>query len=217
MRRDRLKDVPLYLIAGAEQAVVPVEAFLDRVIGAGVRMVQLRERSLGDRDLLAVARRFADVCRRRGALFIVNDRTDIALLAGADGVHVGQDDLKPAEVRAVAGDDFIVGLSTHSPAQIDDANGRDADYIGVGPVFATPTKPSAKAVGLELVRYAAAHARAPFFAIGGIDSRTASVVCAAGARAVSVLRAVTGSEMPEDAVKAILGAMAPAARPPGAR
>src|ERR1700687_3271071 len=131
-------------------------------------MVQLREKNLTDRELVAAARLFAGVCRENGALFIVNDRIDVALLSGADGVHVGQDDAHPDDVRRVAGKDFIIGLSTHTQAQIDAANATDVDYVGVGPVHETPTKPGRPSVGVELVRYAAANSRKTFFPIGGI-------------------------------------------------
>jgi thiamine-phosphate pyrophosphorylase len=129
-----------------------------------------------------------------GALFVVNDRPDVALLAGADGVHVGQDDLPPRAVRELVGDGLLIGLSTHAPAEIDAAEG--VDYIGVGPVHATPTKPGRPAVGLDLVRYAAAHARVPWFAIGGLDGATAPAVVEAGATRLAVVRAVCGAADP---------------------
>ena len=141
MRRDLLGDVQLYLVTDASVRSGPIEDFLARVIDAGVGMVQLRDKDLSDRELIATARIFAEACRDNGALFIVNDRVDVALLAGADGVHVGQDDAHPDDVRRVAGKDFIIGLSTHSPDQIQTANDTAADYIGAGPIFETPTKP----------------------------------------------------------------------------
>jgi thiamine-phosphate pyrophosphorylase len=173
-------------------------------------MVQLRERRLPDRQLVETAALFADVCRASGALFIVNDRVDVALAAGADGVHLGQDDMPPADVRRVAGDDFIIGLSTHSAAQIDAARDSGADYIGVGPIYATPTKPGRPPVGLDLVRYAAQHARQPFFAIGGIDDGTIAAVRDAGARSVSVLRYVSSAENPAAAARTLLDVLAAA-------
>ncbi len=204
MRRELVGDVRLYLVTDAAPRGASLAAFLADVIEAGVGMVQLRDRSLSDRELAATARLCADVCRENGALFILNDRLDVALLAGADGVHVGQDDLPPDEVRRIAGDDFIIGVSTHSPDQIDAANETSADYIGVGPIHETPTKPGRPAVGLDLVRYAARNARAPFFPIGGIDVQTAPRVIEAGARSLSVLRSVANAPDPPRAVRELL-------------
>jgi thiamine-phosphate pyrophosphorylase len=203
MRRELVQDVQLYLVTDASVRSGRVEDFLARVIDAGVGMVQLRDKTLTDRELVQRARLFADVCRENGALFIVNDRVDVALLAGADGVHVGQDDAHPDEIRRVAGDDFIIGLSTHSPEQVDAAHATTADYIGVGPIYETPTKPGRPAVGIELVRYATRSTK-PFFAIGGIDHTNAEHVVAAGARSLSVMRSVAQADDPVSAVQALL-------------
>ncbi|MGB3952163.1 MAG: thiamine phosphate synthase, partial [Solirubrobacterales bacterium] len=149
----------------------------DDVEGAlrnGVDVVQLRDRGLGDRALLAYARRMVAIAHSAGALMVVNDRPDIALLSGADGVHVGQDDITPAEIRELAGDRLLIGQSTHSEAQIAAAMHAGVDYIGVGPVHATPTKPGRTATGLELVAAARRLARVPWFAIGGIDAANAA-------------------------------------------
>ena len=133
------------------------------------------------------------VTERLGVPLVVNDRPDLAALVDADYVHVGQDDL-PVEVARRCG--VAVGLSTHAPEQIDHA---DADYIGVGPVYATPTKEGRPPVGLELVRYAAEHARQPWFAIGGIDESNASDVVAAGAERIAVVRAIADADDPRAA------------------
>lgn len=203
MRRELVQDVQLYLVTEASVLWGPVEDFLARVIDAGVGMVQLRDRTLTDRELVRHAHLFAEVCRENGALFIVNDRVDVALLSGADGVHVGQDDAHPDQIRHVAGDDFIIGLSTHSPEQVDAARATTADYIGIGPIYETPTKPGRPAVGLDLVRYAT-RAGKPFFAIGGIDPTNAEPVVAAGARSLSVMRSVAQADDPVSAVQALL-------------
>ena len=208
MRRELVEDVRLYLVTKATARAGPIEDFLARVIDAGVGMVQLRDRSLTDRELLAAARVFARTCRDNGALFIVNDRPDIALLAGADGVHVGQDDAHPDDIRRLAGQDFIVGISTHSPEQVDAASISSVDYIGVGPIHETPTKPGRPAVGLALVEYAARNTRKPFFPIGGIDPSNARSVVDAGAQSLSVLRFVADADDPVAAVGALLGAVA---------
>jgi len=193
-----------------------LETFLPAVITAGIAMVQLRERRLNDGDLVAVARRCAGLCKAGGVPFIINDRPDIALLCDADGVHVGQDDLSVGDVRSLVGSGRIVGLSTHSPDQVEAARASGADYIGVGPVHATPTKKGRPAVGLDLVRYAAAHAAQPFFAIGGIDPSNIRSVSAAGASSVSVLRWVTRAVDPPSAVTQLLAAMDAARRRPAA-
>src|SRR5215469_6736842 len=121
MRRDLVGDVRLYLVTDASDPTRDYAAFLADVIEAGVGMVQLRDKALTDKQLIAAARIFARVCRENGALFIVNDRVDIALLSGADGVHLGQDDADPDDVRKIAGGDLIIGLSTHTPEQVDAA------------------------------------------------------------------------------------------------
>ncbi|MFI5389116.1 MAG: thiamine phosphate synthase [Candidatus Eremiobacterales bacterium] len=207
MRRDLVADVRLYLVTGASDTTRDYAAFLAAVIEAGVGMVQLREKGLTDKKLIAVARVFAEACRDNGALFIVNDRIDVALLSGADGAHLGQDDAQPDAVRRIVGSDFIIGLSTHTPEQVDAANKTSADYIGVGPIHETPTKPGRLAVGLDLVRYAARAAQKPFFAIGGIDRSNAASVIDAGAQSISVLRAISGAADPAAATRELLAAM----------
>lgn len=189
-RRARLRAARLYLVCPA--------AFGPRLEGAlrgGVDVMQLRDKDLADDELLAVAASFGAACRAHGALFIVNDRPDLARAAGADGVHVGQEDVPVAQAREVAGEESLVGLSTHTPDQVDAAGG--ADYIGVGPVHATPTKPGRPAVGLELVAHATAHAPVPYFAIGGITRANLAAVTGAGATRVAVVRAITEAEDPE--------------------
>lgn len=174
---------------------------LRAALRGGVDIVQLRCKGAGDAEVLAAAERFRAVCDERGVPLVVNDRPDLAVEAGADGVHLGQEDMSVTEARAIVGPDRIVGLSTHTPAQIDAAAALPLDYIGVGPVHATPTKPGRPAVGTELVAYAARHATVPFFAIGGIDASNIGTVLAAGARRVAVVRAITGSTDAEEAAR----------------
>jgi thiamine-phosphate pyrophosphorylase len=171
--------------------------FLSAAVRGGVDIVQLRMKDASDGAILAAAERFA----RHDVLLIINDRPDLAAAAGADGVHVGQDDISVKEARALVGPERLVGLSTHSPEQVDDATA--ADYIGVGPVYATPTKPGRPAVGVELVRYASEHASVPYFAIGGVNAHNLPAVRAAGAERVAVVRALTESEDPEGAARAL--------------
>ena len=205
-RRERLLEAVLYLVCDRQP-----EAFLHRVLRGGADVVQLRMKEASDEQVLDAARVFAPICAAHGALFILNDRPELVAAAGADGVHLGQDDTPVAAAREIVGTDRLIGLSTHTPEQIERADG--ADYIGVGPVHATPTKPGRPAVGLELVRYAAAHATVPFFAIGGIEPANAGAVGAAGAGRVAVVRALTQAADPEltarDLRDAITAARAP--------
>jgi thiamine-phosphate pyrophosphorylase len=198
-RRARLVDSVLYLVCDAA-----FEGIAEAVEG-GVDMVQLRERSLLDGALLRAARRAREEAHAGGALFLVNDRPDIALLSGADGVHLGEDDLAPELVRTLVGPDLLIGLSTHAPDEITGAGA--VDYIGVGPVYETPSKPGRTAVGLALVRYAARHAQTPWFAIGGIDESLAPGVVDAGARRLAVVRAITLSGDPKAAAQGLRAAL----------
>jgi thiamine-phosphate pyrophosphorylase len=174
---------------------------LRQAVAGGVDIVQLREKHLGEQELLELARSARELCRQVGALLIVNDHPLLAREAQADGIHVGQDDMPVAEVRELVGSEMLIGLSTHAPGEIDAAEG--ADYIGVGPVHETPTKPGRPAVGLELVRYAATHARVPFFAIGGLDSANLPAALDAGARRAVVLRAISDAEDPRAAARTL--------------
>jgi thiamine-phosphate pyrophosphorylase len=204
-RRARLAAARLYLVCGSVLDASSTEASLPEelraAIAGGVEIVQLREKHLSDEQLVAVANAARALCERLGALLIVNDRPLVAREAGADGVHVGQEDMPVAEVRELVGPELLIGLSTHTPGEIDAVDAGLVDYIGVGPVHATPTKPGRPAVGLELVRYAAAHAPVPFFAIGGIDATNASGVIEAGARRLCVLRAIAAAADPERAAR----------------
>jgi thiamine-phosphate pyrophosphorylase len=188
-RRQRLAQARLYLVCDARP-----DAFLEAALRGGVDIVQLRIKDATDEAILAAASRFAKACRSHDALFILNDRPDLVVRAGADGVHVGQDDDPVPRARELVGRDRLVGLSTHSPAQVDRANESGVDYIGVGPVHRTPTKPGRAAVGLDLVRYAACHARSPFFAIGGINTENIAAVTNAGAERIAAVRALTDAE-----------------------
>jgi thiamine-phosphate pyrophosphorylase len=196
-RRARLADARLYFIAGA--GAVP--GVLRAALAGGADLFQLRDKALGDDGLLRAAAEARALCDEAGALLIVNDRPDLAAAAGADGVHVGQDDAPVAAARAVVGDERLVGLSTHAPEDIDRAAG--ADYLGVGPVHMTPTKAGRPAVGLDLVAYAAAHARVPWFAIGGLHHGNLAPVLAAGATRVSVVRAIAEASEPEAAARTL--------------
>jgi len=202
-RRARLARARLYLVCGAQPDGSELPDLLRGAVAGGVDIVQLREKSLPDEELVAVAHAARVLCERLGALLIVNDRPAVAVEAGADGVHVGQDDMPVADVRELVGPDMLVGLSTHSPAEIDAVDATLVDYIGVGPIHETPTKPGRPAVGLELIRYAAANSPVPFFAIGGIDAGNLAEMLEAGATRVCVLRAIAAAHDPEQAARAL--------------
>lgn len=187
-------DKRLYLITGARP---DLGDFLEAAIRGGVDFVQVRERELSDRDLLAVLQEAREVTQRLGVPLVVNDRPDLAVLSGAEFVHVGQDDIPVDEARRFG---VGVGLSTHAEAEIDAAA---ADYIGVGPVYPTPTKEGRPPVGLELVTFAAKRARTPWFAVGGIDASNAEEVVAAGATRLAVVRAIGDAADPEDAARTL--------------
>jgi thiamine-phosphate pyrophosphorylase len=209
-RRARLSGAQLYLVCGATGTGRDLRAFLDASLRGGVDLVQLREKdpAVGDEAILSAARVFRDACDAHGALFVLNDRPDLVEAARADGVHVGQDDMPVAEARALIREDLLLGRSTHTPEQVEDAAVADVDYFAVGPVHATPTKPGRPAVGLELVRHAASAPRAvPWFAIGGIDVANVDAVVAAGARRIVVVRALTDADDPETTARTLRGAL----------
>jgi len=205
-RRERLDSARLYLVCGLRPGGRALEDVLRPALAGGVDIVQLRDKSATEERLLGAAAVARRLCDDAGALLILNDRPDLVLSAQADGCHVGQDDMDVDEARALAGPGALVGRSTHSPQDIE--NAIEADYIGVGPVYATPTKPGRPAVGLDLVRHAAEHAALPFFAIGGIDGRSVGAVVEAGARRIAVVRAIADAPDPEAAAAELRAALA---------
>lgn len=194
-----MDDARLYFVVEASAS----DTLLDAALSGGCDVLQLRDHDASDDELLAAAERFRDACDRHGALFVVNDRPEIALQCGADGVHVGQDDLPVDAVRRLVGRELVIGLSTHSPEQFDAALASDADYLSVGPVWPTPTKLGRPGTGLEYVRHAAARARKPWFAIGGIDAGNIGEVVDAGARRVVVVRAIRDAADPAAVARAL--------------
>lgn len=174
----------------------------------GARVVQMRAKDLPDRALLALAREGVAAARARGALLIVNDRPDVALLAGADGVHLGQEDLAPRDARLALPAGALLGLSTHDDGQVEAAAGEPVDYVAIGPVFPTRTKTDARpTVGLDGVRSARARTRLPLVAIGGITADNARAVIEAGADGVAVLSAVLAGDDVEAAVRRLRAAV----------
>jgi thiamine-phosphate pyrophosphorylase len=180
-------------------------ALAEALLAGGARCLQLRWKPAAPRDVLEAARAIHGLARDAGALFIVNDRPDIAVLAGADGVHLGQDDLPPAAARRVLGPGRIVGVSTHDLSQVRAAVAAGADYVAVGPIYATTSKVGALAPrGPELVRAARPLVPCPLVAIGGIDATTAPDVIAAGADAVAMIGALVRTPDPAAAVRGVL-------------
>jgi thiamine-phosphate pyrophosphorylase len=189
----------LYFVSGARPGGRPLADVLRPALDGGVDLFQLREKDARDDELLRHAETARACCDEAGAAFILNDRPDLVEPAGADGVHVGQDDAPVPEARAAVGEGRLVGLSTHSIEQVDAARG--VDYFAVGPVHATPTKRGRPAAGLGPVRHAARTAQAPWFAIGGLDEDTVRAALEAGARRVVVVRAIAEAEDPGGAAR----------------
>jgi thiamine-phosphate pyrophosphorylase len=208
----RLRGVRLYFVCEALPNGQDPELLLNAAMGAGVLMVELRDRDQPRTVIDRSGRTFRRLANTYSALFIVNDDPYLARELGADGVHVGQDDMDPARAREVMGPNAIIGLSTHSREQIEAAASEPIDYISVGPIWETPTKEGRPATGLDLIRTAAEVARQPWFAIGGIDPSNVSEVVAAGAERICVVRAIRDAPDPRAASTTLFDAVDPAAR-----
>jgi thiamine-phosphate pyrophosphorylase len=201
-RRDRLAQSVLYLCVDRRSAQGDLARFLDTVLGAGVDLVQLRDKSATPDEIRSAAPTFRAAAAAHGALFILNDDPHLAVEVDADGVHVGQDDASVDTARAVVGPDRIVGWSTHAVAEIDAAVAADCDYFAVGPVHATPTKQGRPGIGLEPIRHAArVAAQRPWFITGAMSPATAPEVVAAGGRRLVVVRALTEAGDPAALVR----------------
>jgi thiamine-phosphate pyrophosphorylase len=172
-------------------------------IRGGVDVVQLREKELDDRRLLARAELVRDVCGDGGVPFLLNDRPDLAVACEADGVHVGQDDVPPGVARRIVGDEAVVGLSTHTPEELAAAAGEPVDYVSCGPVEPTPTKPGRPGTGLDYLRHAAGVSAHPFFVTGGVTPETVPAMVEAGARRFVAVRWLTQADDPEVAARAL--------------
>ena len=177
---------------------------IESALKGGIAIVQYREKTADDEERLKVARQMRSLCHQYGALFIVNDRIDIAAAAAADGVHLGQHDLPMDVARSMLGPDKIIGRSTTNPTELKRALDEKADYIGVGPVHETPTKPGKSASGNEYVRYAAQHATMPWFTIGGLNADNLGPTLAAGATRVAVVRALMQADDPTEIARSLV-------------
>jgi thiamine-phosphate pyrophosphorylase len=210
-RRERLGTASLYLCTDARRERGDLAEFADAALAGGVDIIQLRDKgSAGEQQFGPLEARqelealdiLADAARRHDALLAVNDRADIALAAGADVLHLGQDDLPLTVARDILGAETLIGRSTHDLTQVKAAATEAVDYFCVGPCWPTPTKPGRPAPGLDLVRATAELAtNTPWFAIGGIDAQRLPEVLAAGAERVVVVRAITGADDPRAAAQ----------------
>lgn len=207
-----LADARLYLCTDARTRTGDLADFLDAVLGAGVDVVQLREKGLEARAEIALLEVVAAAAERHGALFAVNDRADVARAVHAPILHLGQDDLPVPVAREIVGPDTFIGRSTHSPQQADAARVEpEVAYYCAGPTWATPTKPGRPAAGLSLIEHVAATQDArPWFAIGGIENlERLDEVLALGARRVVIVRAITQAPDPAAATRAIVARLWP--------
>ncbi|WP_107667174.1 thiamine phosphate synthase [Cyanothece sp. BG0011] len=200
-RYQKLKQSPLYLVTSATENLLTI---VESALQGGLTLVQYREKKIDDIIRLDIAKKLCELCHQYDALFIVNDRVDIALAVDADGVHLGQQDIPIALARRILGPNKIIGRSTTNPQEMEKAIAEKADYIGVGPVYATPTKPDKKAAGLDYVKYAVETSPIPWFAIGGIDETNVTEVKASGATQVALVRAIMEADDPKITTQELL-------------
>ncbi len=192
-RDQKLKKAALYLVTSSTENLFKI---VESALQGGLPIVQYRKKNIDDIIRLEMAEKLCELCHKYEALFIVNDRADIALAVNADGVHLGQKDIPIALARQILGPNKIIGRSTTNPQEMEKAIAEGADYIGVGPVYATPTKAGKKPAGLDYVNHASQHSPIPWFAIGGIDTMNLSEVIASGAKQIAVVRAIMQANNP---------------------
>ncbi len=198
----KFSPVQLYVLinAGPETQECEVLALAGECIAGGADCLQLRAKGLTDKALLSLAERFVTICKDGGAVSIINDRVDIAVLSGADGVHLGQDEISPSQGRRLARTPLIIGASTHSQAELEAALEMGYDYIAIGPAFASPTKPDVPVAGIDFLKPAAAQLEEsgiPHVAIGGITADNLDALLGIGIRTIAVSSAVCDEENPE--------------------
>lgn len=208
LRRERLRTARLYFVCEAMPGGGDPDSLLNAALGGGADIVQLREKQLDRDEIVRSAWTFRRLCDTYSALFVVNDDPWLAKSVNADGVHLGQDDMAVEEAREIVGPEMIVGLSTHSEAELAASAERPVDYVSVGPIWETPTKPGRPGTGLAYVEHAAAHSPHPFFVTGGIDPSNAPEVVAAGARRIVAVRAIRDAADPAAAAAGLRAALA---------
>ncbi len=204
-KREKL-EFPLYCITAEEYSLGRGNLLVaQEILAAGVKILQYREKEKSKREKFVECLAIGKMAAEAGAAFIVDDDIDIALAVKADGVHIGQDDLPIAAVRRLVGEEMIIGLSTHSPQQAEEAVSKGADYISIGPIYPTQTKKNAcPAVGLAYLDYAVNNVNIPFVAIGGIKLHNLAEVIAHGARCVAMVTEVVGAQDIRARIKEIL-------------
>jgi len=200
-RLQQLKAARLYLVTSPSENLV---AIVEASLKGGLTLIQYRDKNTDDLIRFQNAQKLCQLCHDYGALFLVNDRVDLALAVNADGIHLGQQDLPIAIARQILGPNRIIGRSTTNPQEMAKAIAEGADYIGVGPVYETPTKVGKAAAGLDYVSYAAQNSPVPWFAIGGIDQSNLQDVLKAGAKQVAVVRVIMQSPNPTEATQDLL-------------
>ncbi len=201
LRRSKLENVLLYSLVTKAISPQPVTRMVETLIKGGVDAIQLREKTAPDGEFARSAERVAALCRRSGVLFVVNDRADIAVAVGADGVHLGQEDLSPAQARRVVGESGVVGVSTRSLTLAKKALADGADYVAIGPVFESTIAPDKEAIGIKAAGEVTAKVDAPVFAIGGISEATLNSVLQNGCRRVAVCTALMWAKNPAAAAR----------------
>ncbi len=197
----KLKTAKLYLVSSPSNQIFEI---VEAALKGGLSLVQYRNKEADDRIQIAEGKQLCELCHQYGALFLMNDRADLALAVGADGVHLGQEDIPIAVARHILGPNKIIGRSTTNPLEMASAIAQGADYVGVGPVYKTPTKPGKAPAGLDYVRYAANHSPIPWFAIGGINADNIQNVIQAQAHGVAVVRAIMSANDPQTTTEHLL-------------
>ncbi|MDJ0661883.1 MAG: thiamine phosphate synthase [Crocosphaera sp.] len=200
-RYQKLQNSALYLVTSSTENLFKI---VESALQGGLTLVQYRKKNIDDLVRLEMCQKLCELCHKYDALFIVNDRADIALAVNADGVHLGQQDIPIALARRILGPNKIIGRSTTNPQEMAKAIAEKADYIGVGPVYATPTKPDKQPAGLDYVKYAAEKSPIPWFAIGGIDDNNVTEVMESGATQVAVVRAIMEADDPKKRTQTFL-------------
>jgi thiamine-phosphate pyrophosphorylase len=197
----KLQAAPLYLVTSPTENLFSI---VEAALKGGLPLVQYRNKEADDSIQLAQGKKLCTLCHQYGALFLMNDRADLALAVNADGVHLGQEDIPIAIARKILGPNKIIGRSTTNPHELEKAIGEGADYVGVGPVYKTPTKPGKAPAGLDYVRYAAQHCPVPWFAIGGINADNIKNVIQSQGKGVAIVRAIMEAPNPQKATETLL-------------